>query len=784
MSRLSHPLAWGALCTLFLGASCNLYKTSLEDVEELDQGEYSMADAGADLGQHRDADRPDSHQPDAGNMPTDAGCSGASCEDTSSCEGCEADAVEQRVSTCGQDGTLYERRACEGGCTWSAWQPTSVCLEAPCVTASEENINQALEAAQRGTFEIVWEVTPRSEDLDAAIGTSSGANTGGIGFATSTRFGSSKLIDARDGDRYAAETNIPYEIGQTYRVRQVIDVATRTYDAHVQVGDQPEQLLAEDYAFRAEFSQATLIDHWIAGANRGDLSACLVSIESMGGPAVETLVLDKLKAFPTAYGGGASSKGGRGGVVVLVNTLDYDAPLVKVEAQGSVEEHWVGGIKAAIESDDIGARYILFDVSGTIDADLPVTYDRDDPRYESRYGQGIFRKQPNLGFITLYGQSAPEGGVTLHHSWIQMIRQQEIILRHLRVRTHLLRGSGYPIGDDTVTTPINIGHKNVIVDHCTASHGGDKGLILSEWREGFPMLDMTGQWNMVLDSATSMFSVDGVDGGPGDWDTADNISWFYNLSMSSHRTPNTGGGHEQLNFDVQNNVIQGIGSRLGNVVHGSPRVNIINNYYDIISSKLIQNKAQTTRTALIHASGNFYQNNDGVVLQGMSGEDNRVIFGDFSTSEALPSSMFTDTNMWGEVHDPAPVFTAQEARQRVLAEAGANRFVRDDGTRVTYRDSYDQNAVTRYDNREPYTKDWSGFTAPQLPESVRPSDYYVSVIGIPEWFVIQHGISDKDEVIDTWDFGAYRVQNDAGYPAIEIYAAWVAGDFEALLAQQ
>ena len=57
------------------------------------------------------------------------------------------------------------------------------------------------------------------------------------------------------------------------------------------------------------------------------------------------------------------------------------------------------------------------------------------------------------------------------------------------------------------------------------------------------------------------------------------------------------------------------------------------------------------------------------------------------------------------------------------------------------------------------------------------------MIGIPEWFVQQHGITDKDEVIVEWDFGAYQVVNDAGYPAIEIYAAWAAGDFEALLAQ-
>ena len=473
----------------------------------------------------------------------------------------------------------------------------------------------------------------------------------------------------------------------------------------------------------------------------------------------------------------------RGGVVVLVNTLDYDAPLVRVPADGTREEHWVGGLEAAIESDEIGPRYILFDVSGTVDADLPITYDRDDPRYTNRYGGGVYRKEPGKGFITLYGQTAPEGGVTLYRSWVQMIRQTQIVLRHLRVRTRLLQGSGYPIKDDAVTVPFNIGSDHVILDHVTASHGGDKGLIVGDWRDDFPMLNITVQWSMILDSATSMFSVDGVNSGPGDWDTADNVSWLYNLGMSAHRTPNTGGGLEQLNFDVQNNVIQGRGSRLGNIVYGNPRVNVLNNYYDVVRSAQIQNKVQNQDTTrpLIYAAGNFYRNDDGVLLEGLPGEDNTVIFGDFYDSSALPADLFTSQNMYGQVPNPAPVATALEAKDLVLAHAGANRSVRDDGTRVVYRDAYDADAVDRFDTRRYYDKDWSGFTLPPIPENTRPAGYYQTVIGIPEWFVQRHGITDKDEVIRTWDFGDYRVDNQAGYPAIEIYAAWAAGDFEVLL---
>ncbi|MCP3883461.1 MAG: hypothetical protein GY701_34410 [Sulfitobacter sp.] len=43
-----------------------------------------------------------------------------------------------------------------------------------------------------------------------------------------------------------------------------------------------------------------------------------------GGPHV----VEPLKAFPSAYGGGSNASGGRGGVLVIINTLDYGAPLV------------------------------------------------------------------------------------------------------------------------------------------------------------------------------------------------------------------------------------------------------------------------------------------------------------------------------------------------------------------------------------------------------------------------------------------------------------------------
>ena len=58
-----------------------------------------------------------------------------------------------------------------------------------------------------------------------------------------------------------------------------------------------------------------------------------------------------LKAFPGAYGGGSIATGGRGGSLVIVNTLDFNAPLVYDEEYDVYE----GGIKAALKA-GIGPR--------------------------------------------------------------------------------------------------------------------------------------------------------------------------------------------------------------------------------------------------------------------------------------------------------------------------------------------------------------------------------------------------------------------------------------------
>jgi len=265
------------------------------------------------------------------------------------------------------------------------------------------------------------------------------------------------------------------------------------------------------------------------------------------------------------------------------------------------------------------------------------------------------------------------------------------------------------------------------------------------------------------------------------------VSWLYTVGLSSHRQPNIGGGNNSPHFEVQNCVWQSrsANTRLLNCVYGDGlKINHINNYNDCITSAITKQVYQFGDNFQIHTAGNIYRNNTGVILTGDPGEDQTIVWGSFySPYPALPASMFTATDFYGDIPNPAPLLTAQEAYDKAINEIGKIAYVDNNGVKGTYRDSYDTLCVNNIINRVAFTENWTTWAGllPTLPTTSRPAGYYQSVIGIPEWFCQQHGITSIHQVKTTWNFGTYDVINNAGYPAIEMYAAWIAGDFEQLL---
>jgi len=174
-------------------------------------------------------------------------------------------------------------------------------------------------------------------------------------------------------------------------------------------------------------------------------------------------------AFPGAEGAGRFAAGGRGGKVITVTNLDDAGP---------------GSLRAAIDTK--GPRTIVFAVSGTIK--LATTL-------RIREGQ-----------VTIAGQSAPGGGITLRDHTLE-IAADDVVIRYIRSR----------LGDESKTEGDAIwivkGNR-IILDHVSASWSVDETLSASanytKPDQGF--FDLTVQWSIIANSLTHSLHAKGEHG--------------------------------------------------------------------------------------------------------------------------------------------------------------------------------------------------------------------------------------------------------------------------------
>jgi hypothetical protein len=157
-------------------------------------------------------------------------------------------------------------------------------------------------------------------------------------------------------------------------------------------------------------------------------------------------------AFPGAEGFGAYAKGGRGGKVYHVTTLEDKGP---------------GSLREAVEAD--GPRIVVFDISGTIRLAKPL-----DVRHP---------------FLTIAGQTAPGDGVCLRDATMS-VSADHVIVRFLRCR----------LGDQGLAgDSLNISRgQNIILDHCSAGWSLDEALSCSTaWPD---INDITVQWCFITEA--------------------------------------------------------------------------------------------------------------------------------------------------------------------------------------------------------------------------------------------------------------------------------------------
>ena len=150
---------------------------------------------------------------------------------------------------------------------------TNVCSTA---TAGAGWVNTAM-ANQTGTFSVQFDATPSVAPLDSVMALSAGTQTAYSGFACLARFSTAGVIDARNGAGYAADNQIPYSANLKYHFRMAINVPAHTYSIYVTPTGGAEQTVGADFAFRADQSTVTHLDHWgvtVDAASAGTNTVC------------------------------------------------------------------------------------------------------------------------------------------------------------------------------------------------------------------------------------------------------------------------------------------------------------------------------------------------------------------------------------------------------------------------------------------------------------------------------------------------------------------------------
>lgn len=298
-------------------------------------------------------------------------------------------------------------------------------------------------------------------------------------------------------------------------------------------------------------------------------------------------------AFAEAEGFGRHAAGGRGGRVIEIENLADDGP---------------GSLRAALNSP--GPRELRFRVGGEISLRSSLTI-----------------REP---FLTLDGQTAPAGGITLTGGGI-IVQTHDVILRHLRVRP----------GDASEDTDALNFHdaRRCIADHLSLAWATDETLSVTGLSDA-----ITVQWCLISESLNrEKHAYAGIAGG-------ERVTWHHNL-FAHHlsRVPRFAG---IVRADFRNNVLYNWGHTAG---YGQfERVNYVGNY-------LKPGPDTAQRPPLIHT---------GEVVVG-----DRTFYLEGNTIEGLPEAL---TAFPPEVIAPTPfpappVHTtdAASAYEEVLKNAGA-----------------------------------------------------------------------------------------------------------------
>ena len=378
---------------------------------------------------------------------------------------------------------------------------------------------------------------------------------------------------------------------------------------------------------------------------------------SGGGGGGRPIIPNRSLAFPGADGAASKITGGAGGAVYIVTSLEDNGT--------------AGTLRDALNR--TGTRTIVFAVGGTI------------------YLKSTLKI--NNGDVTIAGQTAPGGGITIAQCPVS-INANNVIIRFVRFRLGDLgldkddpaKDLFNPDDGDALST--NKCEK-VMIDHCSVSWSTDECASFKNTKQ------MTLQYCIISESLRESYHDKGSHGYGGIWG-GNNVSYHHNL-LADHDSRNPRFSHAYLEdanlrgpIDYVNNVVFNWG---GNSTYGGEtaqegtefHINMIGNYYKPgndtgAKSRLMQ--LTTHCTNCVQGSGNAYPAKiylEGNYVNGNPASwDNVTMDGNETRDKTALKKSATLTSKWTTgLTALSFVESATNAYNTVLLYAGASK-IRDD----------------------------------------------------------------------------------------------------------
>lgn len=443
----------------------------------------------------------------------------------------------------------------------------------------------------------------------------------------------------------------------------------------------------------------------------------------------------QLKAFPSAEGAGANTTGGRGGIVVHVTNLNDSG-------SGSFREALVGDGSSTYKTTP---RTIVFDVSGTIE-------------------MNDWIDEGQIKNLTIAGQTAPKGGITLNIPGFIISNCENVIIRYIRfVNTAYFNPA---LGFVNNTTALGVsGGNNVIVDHCSMRYTwktlGFSALENNDTEDG--QGEITLQRSILGDCFTGIL-IGGAATYPRSQLGGTNSVHHNLFAHISHRFPNVVGDSQ---VEVIENVAYNYRARLSTFFNNS-EANLINNTYkagpssnftnarnkiaDYINSNPVDDTPRVYMSGnRIDETANNSSNNYSPTDTDMQGLFVNWLDNSGGAETEITSEMekrFRAFSPFADLGIPIVRLGTDAAYSSVLEDVGTNAYLNADGSVGRYTDVMD----THYINDTRNGTLWNGGTKyvdktdqnaliyPVLPTNTRPESYDTDNDGMPDlWEIAKFG---------------------------------------------